>query len=149
VQPHQCWVQRDSHLPGPADCTIADTSQDTVGHLLGHSCTLLAHVQPAVNWHLLMLFLYAAFQPLCPKPVAMHGLVVTKEYLVLSKLIQLTSAHWSNLFWFFCRTFLLPGISTLPLILVTCSLLRVQWPFKRIKSPYLNTVVRITFSVCF
>jgi len=48
VQPHQCRVQGQDHLPTPAAHTIPDTSQDAIG-LLGHLGTLLAHVQPAVN----------------------------------------------------------------------------------------------------
>ena len=56
---------------------ISDTSQDVVG-LLGHLGTLLAHIQPAVDQHPQVLFHWAAFQPLSPKPVAMHGGVVTQ-----------------------------------------------------------------------
>ena len=44
VWPHQSRVQGDDHLPGPAGCTIPDTSQDAVG-LLGHLGTLPAHIQ--------------------------------------------------------------------------------------------------------
>ena len=40
VQPHQCQVQRGSHLPCPAGYTISDTSQDAVG-FLGHLRILL------------------------------------------------------------------------------------------------------------
>jgi len=65
------------HLPTPGDHTIPDTSQDAVG-LLGHLGTLLAHVQPAVDQHAQVLFLWAAFQLLFPKPVALHGVVVTQ-----------------------------------------------------------------------
>ena len=46
--------------------------------LLGHLGTLLAHVQPAVDQHPKVLFHRAAFQPLLPKPVALHGVVVTQ-----------------------------------------------------------------------
>ncbi|KAF1415053.1 Prolyl endopeptidase, partial [Spheniscus mendiculus] len=51
--------------------------QDAIG-LLGHLGTLLAHVQPAVDQHPQVLFRQAAFQPLFPKPVALHGVVVAK-----------------------------------------------------------------------
>ncbi|GAB0205879.1 hypothetical protein GRJ2_003053500 [Grus japonensis] len=64
-------------LSGPAGHAIPDTSQDAVG-LLGHLGTLLAHAQPVVNQHPQVLFCWAAFQPLCPKPVALHGAVVTQ-----------------------------------------------------------------------
>ncbi|KAK4832899.1 hypothetical protein QYF61_026542 [Mycteria americana] len=74
VQPHQCQVQRDNHFPSPAGHTISDTSQDAVG-LLGHLDTLLAHT---IDQHPQVLFHQAAFQPLCPKPVALHGVVVTQ-----------------------------------------------------------------------
>ncbi|KAK4824378.1 hypothetical protein QYF61_014038 [Mycteria americana] len=66
VRPHQCRVQGHDHFPSPAGHTISDTSQDAIG-LLGYLGTLLAHIQPA-----------AAFQPLFPKPVALHGVVVTQ-----------------------------------------------------------------------
>jgi len=55
----------------------AVTSQDAVG-LLGHLGTLLAHVQPDVDQHPQVLFLWAAFQSLFPKPVALHGVVMTQ-----------------------------------------------------------------------
>jgi len=77
VQPHPCQVQGHDQLPTPASHTIPDTSQNAVG-LLGHLCTLLIHVQPAVNKHSKVLFRWAAFQPLLPKPVVLHGVVVTQ-----------------------------------------------------------------------
>ena len=40
--------------------------------------TLLAHLQPSVCLHPNILFCCAALQPLCPKPVALHGVVVMK-----------------------------------------------------------------------
>jgi len=45
---------------------------------LGHLGTLLAHVQSAVNQHPKILFHLAASQPLLPKPVTLHGVVVTE-----------------------------------------------------------------------
>ncbi|KAK4833094.1 hypothetical protein QYF61_027760 [Mycteria americana] len=77
VRPHQCPVQGHDHFPSPAGHTISDTSQDAVG-LLGHLGTLPAHIQAAVNQHPQVLFCWAAFQPLFPKPVALHGVVVTQ-----------------------------------------------------------------------
>ncbi|KAK4827946.1 hypothetical protein QYF61_022561 [Mycteria americana] len=77
VQPHQCRVQGHDHFPSPAGHAIFDTSQDAIG-LLGRLGTLLAHIQPAVNQHPQVLFHLAAFQPLFPKPVALHGVVVTQ-----------------------------------------------------------------------
>ncbi|KAK4828257.1 hypothetical protein QYF61_024864 [Mycteria americana] len=77
VQPHQYRVQGDNHFPSPAGHTISDTSQDAIG-FLGHLGTLLAHIQLAVNQPPQVLFHQAAFQPLFPKPVALHGLVVTQ-----------------------------------------------------------------------
>ncbi|KAK4825734.1 hypothetical protein QYF61_002173 [Mycteria americana] len=62
---------------GPAGHTISDTSQDAVG-FLGHLGTLLAHIEPAVKQHPQVLFRLAACQPLFPKPVALHGVVVTQ-----------------------------------------------------------------------
>ncbi|KAK4825874.1 hypothetical protein QYF61_003148 [Mycteria americana] len=77
VRPHQCRVQGHDHFPTPAGHTIFDTSQDAIG-FLGHLGTLLAHVQLAVNQHPQVLFCQAAFQPLFPKPVALHGVVVSQ-----------------------------------------------------------------------
>ncbi|KAK4819909.1 hypothetical protein QYF61_014644 [Mycteria americana] len=77
VRPHQCPVQGHDHCPAPAGHAIPDTSQDAVG-FLGHLGTLLAHIQLAVNQHSQVLFQWAAFQPLYPKPVALHGAVVAQ-----------------------------------------------------------------------
>jgi len=77
VQPHQCQVQGDNHSPAPAGYTVPDTSWDAIG-LLGHLGTLLAHVHLTVDQHPKTLFHQAALQPLLPKPVALHGVVVTQ-----------------------------------------------------------------------
>ncbi|KAK4824057.1 hypothetical protein QYF61_009908 [Mycteria americana] len=77
VRPHQCRVQGHDHFPSPAGHAIFDTSQDAIG-FLGHLGTLLAHIQPAVSQHPQVLFLQAAFQPLFPKPVALHGVAVAQ-----------------------------------------------------------------------
>ena len=77
VQPHQCRVQGHDHFPTPAGHTVPDISQDAIG-LLGHLGTLLAHVQPAVNQHPKVLLRWAAFQSLLPRPVALHGVLVTE-----------------------------------------------------------------------
>ena len=96
VRPHQCWVQVDDHLPAPADCAISDISQDTIG-LLGHLGTLLAHVHSNIGQQLQVPFLGTIFQPPCPKPVVLHGVVVTKVHLVLMNFIPLASAQQSRL----------------------------------------------------
>ncbi|KAK4821753.1 hypothetical protein QYF61_000814, partial [Mycteria americana] len=77
VRPHQCRVQGDDHFASPAGHAIPDTSQDAIG-FLGHLGTLPAHIQLAVDQHPQVYFRQAAFQPLFPKPVALHGVVVTK-----------------------------------------------------------------------
>ncbi|KAK4816832.1 LOW QUALITY PROTEIN: hypothetical protein QYF61_023896 [Mycteria americana] len=77
VRPHQCRVQGHDHFPSPAGHAIFDTSQDAIG-FLGHLATLLAHIQAAVNQHPQVLFCLAAFQPLFPKPVALHGVAVAQ-----------------------------------------------------------------------
>ncbi|KAK4817679.1 hypothetical protein QYF61_024908 [Mycteria americana] len=77
VRPHQCRVQGHDHFPSPAGHTIFDTSQDAIG-FLGHLGTLLAHIQAAVNQHPQVLLCQAAFQPLFPKPVALHGVAVAQ-----------------------------------------------------------------------
>ncbi|KAK4810530.1 LOW QUALITY PROTEIN: hypothetical protein QYF61_004493 [Mycteria americana] len=78
VWPHQCRVQGHDHFPSPAGHAIFDTSQDAIG-FLGHLGTLLAHIQAAVNQHSQVLFCLAAFQPLFPKPVALHGVAVAQD----------------------------------------------------------------------
>ncbi|KAK4810573.1 hypothetical protein QYF61_004536 [Mycteria americana] len=75
VRPHQCQVQGHDSFPSPAGHAIFDTSQDAIG-FLGHLGTLLAHIQPAVHQHPQVLLCQAAFQPLFPKPVALHGVAV-------------------------------------------------------------------------
>ncbi|KAK4817942.1 hypothetical protein QYF61_002786 [Mycteria americana] len=70
VRPHQC-------CPSPAGHAISDTSQDAIG-FLGHLGTLLAHIQAVVNQHPQVLLCWAAFQPLFPKPVALHGVAVAQ-----------------------------------------------------------------------
>ncbi|KAK4824165.1 hypothetical protein QYF61_011292, partial [Mycteria americana] len=80
---------RDDHFPTPAGHTIPDTSQDAVG-LLGHLGTLLAHIQLAIDQYLQVLFHQAAFQPLFPKPVALHGVVVTQ---VQDQALSLVERH--------------------------------------------------------
>ncbi|KAK4819185.1 hypothetical protein QYF61_026659 [Mycteria americana] len=77
VQPHQCRVQGHDHCPSPAGHAIFDTSQDAIG-FLGRLGTLLAHIQAAVNKHPQVLLCLAAFQPLFPKPVALHGVAVAQ-----------------------------------------------------------------------
>ncbi|KAK4825891.1 hypothetical protein QYF61_003247 [Mycteria americana] len=71
----------------PAGHTISDTSQDAIG-LLGHRGTLLAHIQPAIDQHSQVLFCLAAFQPLFPKPVAMHGVMVTQVQDLTLSLVE-------------------------------------------------------------
>ncbi|GAB0208382.1 hypothetical protein GRJ2_003303900 [Grus japonensis] len=80
-------VQGDNHFPSPTGHTIPDTSQDAVGRL-GHLGTLLAHIQPAVNQHSQVLFHQAAFQALFPKPVALHGVVVTQVQDLALSLVE-------------------------------------------------------------
>ncbi|KAK4814017.1 hypothetical protein QYF61_004647 [Mycteria americana] len=77
VQPHQCRVQGHDHCPSPAGHAIFDTSQDAIG-FLGRLGTLLAHIQAAVDQHHQVLLCRAAFQPLFPKPVALHGVAVAQ-----------------------------------------------------------------------
>ncbi|KAK4821920.1 hypothetical protein QYF61_004923 [Mycteria americana] len=93
VRPHQCQVQGHDHCPTPAGHAISDTSQDAVG-FLGHLGTLLAHIQLAVDQHPQVLFCQAAFQPLFPKPVALHGIIVTT---VQDQALGLVEPHTAGL----------------------------------------------------
>jgi len=85
--PHQCQVQEEVHFPTPADHAVPDTSQDAIG-LLCHLGTLLAHVQPAVDQHPQVLFCWAVLQPLLPKLVALHGVVVTQVQDLALSLVE-------------------------------------------------------------
>jgi len=86
-------LQGHDHLPTPAGHTIPETSQDAVG-LLCHLGTLLAHVQLAVKQHPKVLFRWAAFQPLLPKPVVLHGVIVTQVQDLAFGLVEpLTVGH--------------------------------------------------------
>ncbi|KAK4830710.1 hypothetical protein QYF61_012970 [Mycteria americana] len=89
VRPQQCQGQGHNHFPSLAGHTIPDTSQDAIG-LLGHLGTLLAHIQLAVDQHPQVLFHRAAFQPLFPKPIAFHGVVVTQ---VQDPALSLVESH--------------------------------------------------------
>ncbi|KAK4832522.1 hypothetical protein QYF61_023854 [Mycteria americana] len=75
------------HFPSPAGHTNFDTSQDAIG-FLGHLGTLLAHIQVAVNQHPQVLFCWAAFQPLFPKPVALHGVAVAQVQDLALSLVE-------------------------------------------------------------
>ncbi|KAK4832950.1 hypothetical protein QYF61_026606 [Mycteria americana] len=77
VRPHQYQVQGHKHFPCPAGHTISDTSQDAIA-LLGHLGTLLAHIQLVVGQHPQVLIHQAAFQPLFPRTVALHGVAVAQ-----------------------------------------------------------------------
>ncbi|PKU46747.1 hypothetical protein llap_2943 [Limosa lapponica baueri] len=77
MQPHQCKVQGDIHFLSPAGHTIPDASQDIIG-LLGHLGTLLAQIQQAVDQHPQVLSCQTALQPLFPKLIVLHGVVVTQ-----------------------------------------------------------------------
>lgn len=77
VWPHESRIQGNNHLPAPAGCAISHKRQEAIG-LLGHQSTLLAHIQPSVDRHPPVLFLHTVLQPICPRPVALPGAVVTK-----------------------------------------------------------------------
>ncbi|GAB0208342.1 mitochondrial enolase superfamily member 1 [Grus japonensis] len=87
VQSDQCRVQEDDHFLSPAHRTVSDTSQEAIG-LLGHLGTLLAHIQPAIDQYPQVLFHQAAFQALFPKPVALHGVVVTQVQDLALSLVE-------------------------------------------------------------
>jgi len=93
VRPHQCRVQGHDPLPASAGHTIPDPSQDAVG-LLGHVGRLMALIQPAVNQHPQVLSRWAAFQPLLPKPAALHGVVVAQ---VQDPALGLVEPHTTDL----------------------------------------------------
>ena len=75
--PHQGCVQMVDHFSTPADETISGTSRDGIG-LLVHLGILLANVLLSVDQYLKVCFLCTVFQPLCPKPVGLLGIVVAK-----------------------------------------------------------------------
>ncbi|KAK4810165.1 LOW QUALITY PROTEIN: hypothetical protein QYF61_010477, partial [Mycteria americana] len=87
VRPHYRRVQGHDHFPSPAGHAIFDTSQDVIG-FLGRLGTLLAHIQAAVNQHSQVLLCWAAFQPLFPKPVALHGVAVAQVQDLALSLVE-------------------------------------------------------------
>ncbi|KAK4830578.1 hypothetical protein QYF61_011756 [Mycteria americana] len=87
VRPHQCRVQGHDHFPSPAGHAIFHTSQDAIG-FLGHLGTLLAHIQAAVNQHPQVFLCRAAFQPLFPKSVALHGIAVAQVQDLALSLVE-------------------------------------------------------------
>ncbi|KAK4812344.1 LOW QUALITY PROTEIN: hypothetical protein QYF61_017121 [Mycteria americana] len=95
VWPHQCRVQGDDHFPSPAGHTVSDTSQDAIG-FLGHLGTLLAHNQAAIDQYPQVLLCQAAFQPLFPKPVALHGVVVTQGAVLQEQTAPVWVPHGSE-----------------------------------------------------
>ncbi|KAK4823364.1 hypothetical protein QYF61_001712 [Mycteria americana] len=92
VRPHQCRVQGHNHFPSPSGHAIFDTGQDAIG-LLGRLGTLLAHIQAAVNQHPQVLLCQAAFQPLFPKPVALHGVAVAQVQDLALGLVKPHTIH--------------------------------------------------------
>ncbi|KAK4824396.1 hypothetical protein QYF61_014056 [Mycteria americana] len=92
VRPHQCRVQGHNHFPSPAGHAVFDTGQDAIG-LLGRLGTLLAHIQAAVNQHPQVLLCQAAFQPLFPKPVALHGVAVAQVQDLALGLVKPHTIH--------------------------------------------------------
>ncbi|KAK4826008.1 hypothetical protein QYF61_003781 [Mycteria americana] len=92
VRPHQCRVQGHNHFPSPAGHAIFDTGQDAIG-LLGRLGTLLAHIQASVNQHPQVLLCQAAFQPLFPKPVALHGVAVAQVQDLALGLVKPHTIH--------------------------------------------------------
>ena len=90
VRPHKSSVQEDDHLPAPAGNTISDISQDWSSW---PSDILLEHVQPSVNQNPQVHFLHAIFQPLCPKPVVLPGVLVAKILDSTLGLAELSIEH--------------------------------------------------------
>ena len=75
VQSHQCCKQGVNHFPSSASHTVSDTGQ--VALVLGHLGTLLMWVQPAVDQYTHVLFSWATFHPLFPKPMPLHEVIMT------------------------------------------------------------------------
>ncbi|RMC09890.1 hypothetical protein DUI87_12677 [Hirundo rustica rustica] len=73
---HQCQVQGDNLCPGPAGHTIADPGQDAIG-LLGHLGTRWLMFSRC-HQHPQLLHPLGIFQPLCPQPAALQGIIVTQ-----------------------------------------------------------------------
>ena len=75
-------------MPSSADYTLSDTSQNA--SVLGYLSTLLSHVQLSTGQESQVIFHHAGFQPLYPKPVMLHVVVVTK---VQDSVLGLVEAH--------------------------------------------------------
>jgi len=76
VWPHQCWVQGHYYLPIPAGHTVPDRARMPLAFLATWAHCWLMFSRLSTK-HPKILFCWAAFQPLLPKPVAWHGVVVT------------------------------------------------------------------------
>lgn len=61
----RCWVQGDDYIPAPAGNTISSADQDGIDSL-GHLGALPTHIQPSIDWHPLVPFLFTVIWPLCP-----------------------------------------------------------------------------------
>ncbi|KAK4831181.1 LOW QUALITY PROTEIN: hypothetical protein QYF61_015913 [Mycteria americana] len=137
VRPHQCWVQGYDQFPSPGH-TIFDTSQDAIG-LLGHLGTLLVHIQAAVNQHPQVLFCQAAFQPLFPKPVALHGVVVAQVFIHIDEMSlshlfsRLNSPIFLSLSWY--------ETSSSPLIVFVALLWTYSSSLQSLSTPHVKFVV--------
>jgi len=64
-------------LAGDPGHTIFDANRDAIG-LLGHLGTLLAHVHWDVYQTLKVLFCWSTFQLSFPKPIPLHGVIMTQ-----------------------------------------------------------------------
>lgn len=83
MQSHQCMYKGTN----PAGHTIADVGQDATG-LVDHLGPLPAHLWLAADQCPQVLFSLAAFQPLFPKPVPLHGTAVTQAQQLALSLVE-------------------------------------------------------------
>ena len=92
LYPYQCCAERNNHLLLLLAALFLTQGRMPFIGLLGQLGTRLAHIHLADSYHLQILFFLAAFQPLCPTPVASQGVVVT-GHLLLSNLVPLAPVH--------------------------------------------------------
>jgi len=81
-------VLSTDHFFAPDGNSISDASQDAI-HLLCQLGTLLAHVHLSFDQHPQFCFFHTVFQPPCPRPVALPGVVVAEVQELALGLIEL------------------------------------------------------------
>ncbi|PKU45927.1 hypothetical protein llap_3762 [Limosa lapponica baueri] len=85
---HESIVERQDHLPQPADHASFDATHDAVG-FLGCQHTLLNHVELLINQHPQVLLLRAVLNPFSAQPVFVPGIAMSQVQDLALSLVEL------------------------------------------------------------